>query len=64
LRQFDLDLSFSSNGHNSDAHKRIMSQYICTRKLVSCINTSSVPALVQRECHAGKQNVIASIKSI
>jgi len=34
---------FSSNGHGSDAHKRIMSQFICTRKLVSCIKTSSVP---------------------
>jgi len=31
-----------------------LSQFICTRKLVSCINTSSVLALVQYECHAGK----------
>jgi len=64
LRRFELDLSFSSNGHSSDAHKRIMSPFICTRKLVSCVNTSSVLALVQCECHTGKSNVITRIKSI
>jgi len=50
LQRFELDLSFSSNDHSSDAHKRIMSQFICTRKVFSCINTSSVLALVQCEC--------------
>jgi len=56
-----LDLSFSSNGHSSDAHKRIMSQFICTKKVVSCINTSSVLALVQCECHAGKKMLLQEI---
>jgi len=39
LWRFELDLPFSSNGHSSDAHKRIMPQFFYTRKLVSCINT-------------------------
>jgi len=49
LRRFELDLSFSSNGHSCSTHKRIMLQFVCARKLVLCINTFSVLALVQCE---------------
>jgi len=46
--------AFSKNCHSSEAHKRIISQFISTKKLVSCFLTHLQPCAVSikvaREC--------------